>query len=130
MNDRLMKMMEKKKNMKELSPMERDAKLSVVKDLRDMAANGMADKLKNLKKVTVASNDEEGLAEGLDKAKELIGKSPMNHADSEEESASEDMDESPADEEKEDMAMMSPEELDAKIKELLDMKAKMEVKKA
>lgn len=67
--DNFKKMLEKKKG---LSDVEKDAKMNVVKDLRDSASSMMKDKLGGLKKVTVASDSKEGLEEGLDKAEELL----------------------------------------------------------
>ena len=54
-----------KKDPKKLSDHEQQAKMHVIQAMRDMAASQMGDKLKGLKKVTVASNDKAGLAAGL-----------------------------------------------------------------
>ncbi len=70
-------------NKKKLSPLEQKAKMGVVKDLRDLAAKHMSDKLEGLKKVTVASDSEEGLKHGLDKAKEIVSSPEMEHMRSE-----------------------------------------------
>lgn len=73
MNEEMMKMlMKKKKDGKELSDSDKKAKLSAIKEMKDMASEMMSEKLKGLKKVTVASPSEEGLKEGLEKAEELI----------------------------------------------------------
>lgn len=66
-------------NKKKLSPLEQKAKMGVVKDLRDLAAKHMSDRLGELKKVTVASDSDEGLKHGLDKAKEIVGSPELNH---------------------------------------------------
>lgn len=68
------KLLEKKKKSGEgmLSDNEKNAKMGVLQDLRNQASQAMGGKLKDLKKVTVASNDENGLKAGLDKAKEII----------------------------------------------------------
>lgn len=58
-----------------------DAKMNMLKDLRKMAGNMMGEDLKGkmdgMKKVTVAAPDEESLKAGLDKAKEVVEKDPM-----------------------------------------------------
>lgn len=66
-------------NKKKLSPLEQKAKIGVVKDLRDLAAKHMSDKLGDLKKVTVASDSSEGLQDGLNKAKEIVSSPEMAH---------------------------------------------------
>jgi hypothetical protein len=71
MMDKMKKMLEKKKGHK-LSDVERDAKMSVVNNMKDMASSMMGDHIKGLKKVTVASDSKEGLQSGLDKAKDLM----------------------------------------------------------
>lgn len=62
------------------SPEKLKAKMGVVKDLRDMMAKLMHDKMgqdsEDMKKVTVAAPDQESLSHGLDKAKELVGHMP------------------------------------------------------
>lgn len=76
MLDKLMKL---KKKGSEMSDVEKDAKMSVMKDLRDRAASSLGEKLKGMKKVSVASDSEAGLKEGLDKAKEIMeGKEDMD----------------------------------------------------
>lgn len=71
MHDKLMKKMMEKKG-KKLDPMEQHAKMGVVQALSDQAGAMLGDKVKGLKKVDVASNSAEGLAAGLDKAKQMI----------------------------------------------------------
>jgi hypothetical protein len=113
MNDKLKALAAaKKKEGKKLSPVEKEAKGSVLKDLRDMASGAMAKKVKGIKKVEVASNSEEGLEAGLEKAKEILGKSP----ESEEE-------EMPMEHEEE---CDTVEEIDSKIQELLAKKKELE----
>lgn len=67
--------MEDMKKKKDDGPMKKDAKLSALKGLRDtmseMMKGDLGGKMKN--KVTVAAPSKEGLSEGLDKAKELLG---------------------------------------------------------
>jgi hypothetical protein len=65
--------MKDKMKKSEMSDMEKNAKMSVLKDARDMAAHAMGQKLHGLKKVSVMAPDKEGLSKGLDKAKELLG---------------------------------------------------------
>jgi uncharacterized membrane protein len=69
-----MDMLEKKKDGKEIDPMHKKAKMSMLKALRDEMSGMMSDDLHGhkMKKVEVASNDSKGLEEGLDKAKQLI----------------------------------------------------------
>lgn len=69
MHDKLKKIMQKKRD---LSDNERDAKMDVVKQLRDMASSAMGDKIDGLRKVSVTSNSPEGLEEGLNKAREVV----------------------------------------------------------
>ena len=105
--------------------MKKDAKLKVLKELRSMASGMMGDDLKDgmMKKVTVASPNKEGLKEGLDKAKEILGEHAPDEGSDEEEAS-----ESPEEEasEDEDLENCSPEEIDAKIAKLQEYKKKMQ----
>lgn len=75
--EKFQKMIEKKKGEgKQMSPVTRDAKMGVLKDLHKMASDSMAGKINGLKKVTVAAPDQEGLEHGLDKAKQIVGDMP------------------------------------------------------
>ncbi len=126
MYDKLMKKLEKKD--KKLDPLEKEAKMDVVKSLRDQAGAMLSDKVKGLKKVTVASPSKEGLKEGLNKAEQIV--------EGAEEDMGEDLDknneEGESSEHKakvlgEDKMMeecedMSPEELEEKIQALMQMK--------
>ena len=58
-----------KKKKSDMSDVEKDAKKSVLGELRQTADDMMKDKLSGLKKVTVASDSPEGLEEGLEKVK-------------------------------------------------------------
>lgn len=70
MMDKMEKLLEKKKKSgKELSPVEKDAKMGVIESMKKMAEDAMGDRLK---KVTVASASKEGLQKGLAKAKEMV----------------------------------------------------------
>lgn len=72
-----------KQKEKGMSPMEKDAKMSVLHDLHKMASDAMANHMTGaMKKVTVASPDEEGLEHGLDKAKDMLHGMPEAMDDS------------------------------------------------
>lgn len=76
-------LMKKKQEGKGLSDIQKEAKMNVVKDLRNYAADEMGKKLSGIKKVTVAAGSAEGLEEGLEKAKELAGLSEESEEDEE-----------------------------------------------
>ena len=61
--------------------LKQQAKMDVLKQIRQIASDAMKDdmKMRGLKKVTVASNSEEGLEEALDKAKDMLEQSPINN---------------------------------------------------
>lgn len=78
------KMKDKKKE--GLSDLAKHAKMSVLKDIHDFAADDMSSRLKGMKKISVASDSSEGLDRGLDKAKEILahavtGRSPVEAHD-------------------------------------------------
>lgn len=102
------------------------AKLKVLKHLKEMASNMMGDDVKGgldgMKKVTVAAPDTAGLKHGLDKAKDVIGQ--MGHDESMED-PEEEMHETSEEEHEEDM---SPDEIDAEIAHLLDLKKQLTMK--
>lgn len=77
------KLLEKKKaEGKHLDPMEKESKMSMLKALKQEMGGMMKNDLspENMKKVTVASNDKQGLAAGLDKAKSMLGQEPQSEA--------------------------------------------------
>jgi hypothetical protein len=143
--------------MKKLSPVEQKASSKVLDELRKHAQSMMSDKVKGLKKVTIASDSPEGLKKGLSKAEEILGakksasdltKSPMDEEFGESEDATKDLakgaedeiegldEESPEHEEMEspeyeasEEECKTPEEVDAKIKELMALKQQMLAKK-
>lgn len=119
MNPKMMAMLGKKKERK-MDDLEKEAKMGVVKEMRDMASSAMGEKLKGLKKVTVASDSEKGLGFGLEKAKEML----QNKSEEGEEYAEEDELENESENDSHEMAECSEEELDAKIKELMALKEK------
>lgn len=90
--DKLIKKLASKAKHKEMSPAELEAKKAVLHHLMSDMDEMMAGKMNGLKKVTVASNSEEGLEHGLDKAKDVLHKMPKH------EESAEDID--PEDEEK------------------------------
>lgn len=123
----LMQLMKKKAEAGsgDMSPEYKDSKMKTLQALHGEMGKLMGGDLQGLKKVTVASPDEAGLSEGLDKAKELLktsGGDGESHTvdsgsmDSENEQSGE-----PEDEMSEEDAM-SPEELDAEINRLTDLK--------
>lgn len=104
MQHKLEKLMRKKAEKGDvLSKSHAKAKSGILSELMDDMMGMEGDKVKGLKKVTVASNSPKGLEKGLDKAKELVGHAPMAdeemHEDEEmpegEESAEHEAEESP-----------------------------------
>lgn len=73
MQDGLKKLMEAKKG-QPLDPRKKDAKMSMLKALKDEMSGMMKEDLQKpgLKKVEVAASDKSGLVHGLDKAKDLL----------------------------------------------------------
>ncbi len=63
---------QKKKENGEMSPDQKKAKMKVSEELRSLADKMLGSELPGLKKVTVASNSEEGLKRGLEKAEDLL----------------------------------------------------------
>lgn len=140
--EKMLKM--KKDNGDGMDDVEKEAKMGVLESLKRAAMDEMGDKLKGLKKVTVASNDEEGLKEGLSHAKDVIehGDSGMGEDSpevdqDEEHDAIEEPDmqdegveaehneEHEGDSEDEDDEDFSPEGIDQKIEKLKQLKAKL-----
>lgn len=123
-----MKKMLDKKSSKDVSPEKKEAKLSALKGLRQMASEMMGEDLKNgnLKKVTVAAKDTESLKEGLDKAKEIVPEMekalPASLEESEEEEIAE---------ESEPMSIEeceTPEQIDEMIAKLQEKKRELAIK--
>lgn len=132
----------KKKKGDVLSPIEAKAKMSALGDLNEDMMGNELDKLKGLKKVTIASNSPKGLEKGINMAKEIVGNKMLDeseYGDEEmpegEESAEGEMEESPEMESSEHEEggeeageeEMSKEELLAEIERL---KAKLDNAKA
>lgn len=103
--DKFDKLLEKKG--KKLSGVEQRAKGDVLSGLQNGPSDSLSDKLAGLKKVSVAAPSQEGLEEGLEKAKELVGELPEN--------GEQDLESKPKEE-------CSPEEIDQKIQMLMDYK--------
>lgn len=86
-NDMFKKLVEKKKaEGKGFSPVEKEASDNVLSDLMHFLSGMEGEKVKGLKKVTVASPDQAGLQAGLDKAKDLVSQSDDSSDDSDDES--------------------------------------------
>jgi hypothetical protein len=130
MMEMIQKLAKKKGKDDELDPMYKDAKMGVLKDIHKMASDSMADDVKGMKKVTVASPDEEGLEKGLDKAKELLNSSPEDAEDDSEDEQGDDKKPDAADileneiEHESDEGDLSDDEIDEMIKLLQEKKAK------
>lgn len=69
--------------MKKMSDHEKHAKMGVLHHLKQVAEDMMKDHMDGggMKKVSVMSDSPEGLAEGLDKAKDLVGHADMPEGD-------------------------------------------------
>lgn len=111
-------MFKKKMKSEGMNAIDKEAKLAAVSEMKKMAEDAMSEKLGGLKKVTVASDSEEGLKEGLEKAEDVV---EDKLALSEEPDMEDDDD---LEEEDEDLAL-SADDLDAKIQKLLALKEKM-----
>ncbi len=112
-------LMKKAKEGKFLSDEDKDAKMEVVRAVKQMASEEMGDELKNLKgmgKVTVASDSPEGLKAGLEKAEDVVEEKLANSEESEDSE-----EEMPMHEPKMKMAGMSKEEKIKKLEEELAM---------
>lgn len=97
--------------------MKKDAKKGMLKGLSDQMREMMGEGyegMKDMKKVTVASPTEEGLEEGLDKAKEILKKKLGEDAEMEES------------EEREEKEEMSKEDIQEKIEKLQKLLEDME----
>lgn len=66
-----------------MDPIYKDSKMSMLKELRNNMSGMMKDDLSPVKKVEVSANDEDALATGLDKAKELVTSPAMEEEDDE-----------------------------------------------
>ena len=110
---------------KKMSPVAAKAKSKVLEELSDDMMDMGADKVGNLKKVTVASDSPKGIEKGLDMAKKIVGKKDMMGLGEEEapehealETEGEETAEHESGMEEKEPEEMSEEELAAKIEEL------------
>lgn len=125
MNPMFKKLLEKKKSKGEtLSPVHGKAKSGILQGLIDDMMGADSDKVKGLKKVTVAASSPEGLEEGLEKAKDIVAEPESEDeelAESDEHEAEESEDEELAEHAIE--SVDTPEEIEDLIK-LLEEKLK------
>lgn len=108
---------------KAIDPLEKEAKLNAIKDMRKMAGDVMNDGLKNkMSQVTVAAKDPDKLAEGLETAKEML-----QPEEASEEHSPEELEKESPDEDYAEMlaACDSPEKIDELMKKLAEKKAKL-----
>ena len=126
--DKMQEMMKKKGKGRQMSDSEKEAKLAVLGELGSQAGDKMKERLgKGLESVKVMADSKKGLEMGLDTAKKILGGKSEESEESEGEMPSEDMMDSSL-EDSHEMAeeAMSMDELEAKIEELMRMKAMME----
>jgi len=136
----LNKLMAKKKSEgKKISGAEKKGKEDTLQSLIDDMMGMDGEKVKGLKKVTVASNSPKGLSKGLEKAKELIGDAPTGGLEDGEEEMPEgeemmeeempegESEESPEmeSEEAEDESLDTEEEIEAEIEKLKEKLEKL-----
>lgn len=88
------------------------AKAAMAKELSDLLGSDLADEVKGVKKVTVASDSEEGLEEGLEKAQEVLKSKSMKDESDEMEDESEEMEDESEEESEEDESEESEEMAD------------------
>lgn len=89
---KLEQLMEKKASgAKEIDPAYKDAKMNMLKALRNEMSQMISGDLKGAKKVEVQSDSPEGLADGLDKAKDIIAGEEGLDGDSEEQLSDDDL---------------------------------------
>lgn len=122
------KLLDKKKKSGKgmLSDVQKDASMSAVSGLKDMANKMLNDSFHSgMKKVSVASDSEAGLEKGLDKAKQIISQKEQDGMVEDAED-----DEKPGhsmigDDEESEHSEMSEEEIDAKLEHLMSLKHKL-----
>ena len=126
MKDALMKKLEKKG--KKLDPLEKEAKMGIVKEMGRQAGALLSGKIPGKKQVTVAADSKEGLKAGLEKAEDIV--EGEEGVEPELEGMKEAMGEKPPMEGLlKEMENCTPEEIDEKIAELEMLKAKMQGEK-
>ena len=113
-----------------LSKSHAKAKSGILEELMDDMMGMEGDKVKGLKKVTVASNSPKGLEKGLDKAKEIVGHAPMADEEMSEEEMPEGEEMAEGEESAEHEASESPEmevaEHEGEEENVEDLKAEIE----
>lgn len=107
---------------KSMSPAEKKAKLSALKEAHGMASDMMKKGLDGAKKVSVMSDSPEGLKKGLDMAEKIVGE--QEDEDSELGDKMEDAQEGYDDQQDESMPL-DEDEIDAEIQRLMELKAKL-----
>lgn len=115
---------------KPMSPSEKKAKLSALKEAHGMASDMMKKGLSGAKSVKVMSDSKEGLEKGLDMAKKIVDKEdPMLGEDQMEDSEMgekmEDAQEGYEDQQDESMPM-DEDDIDAQIEHLMKLKEKLQ----
>jgi len=101
MMDDFLKLLKKKSDEQGGPKMNRhmEAKAAMAKELSDLLGSDLAEGVKGIKKVTVASDSEEGLEKGLEKAQEVLdAKDEMGDESEEMEDESEEMEDESEDE--------------------------------
>jgi len=108
-----------------MEDLKKKAKLGVLGEIRGMASKLMQDGLGHkMQKVMVAAQDKEGLKEGLEKAKDILGDLPKKDEEMSEGNDYEESQESPEEEssEQESSDEMSVEDIEQQIKDLEEKK--------
>jgi len=96
-----------------------EAKAAMAKELSDMLGEDLTEGIKDSKRVTVASDSEEGLKKGLEKAEDILESKMEDESDMEDESEMESKSEDEAEDE-----MDSEEKIRELEKKLEELKAK------
>lgn len=107
---------------KKMSDSEKKAKLSALKEAHGMASEMMKKGLDGAKKVSISSNSKEGLKKGLEMAEDIVGEE--EEEDSELSEKMEDAQEGYEDQQ-EESEPMDEDEIEAKIRELMELKEKL-----
>ena len=126
--DEFMKLLAKKAR-EQKGPMhgpKMDAKAAMAKELSDSLGSDIMEGVKGMKKVTVASDSEEGLKEGLEKAEDVL-ESKMDKEDDESEEEMEDSEKEDMEDEEESSDLES--EIAKLEKELEDKKKSLKLKR-
>lgn len=123
---------------KGFSPLEKKAKLTALGAANDMATEALKGKLSGIKKVSVISDDKQGLEKGLEKAKKIVGAVESEDEESEDEGdmsghgyhgGADQDEEGESCEMDEESEPKDEEEIDTMIAHLMKMKEKMQSSK-